>query len=502
MTFASKFRRPFFSLFIAFSGVIAATALTGCGKTESATVDDSPTVSVQRGSFKIQISEIGTLEAEKSTRVTNPLRGSGKLVKIVDEGTKVEKGDFIAQFDPTPYEERVENRRTQVADLKVRYSEALQSEALEKSRIERELDAAKYRVKLAILEMEDVVKGKGLITNIEMKARVDEAKTSYERELQRYQDVEELFKQDFVSAYDKTKQEIVMNEAKSAWELAQQKYDVRISFTYPTEKAKAEASLKKARSELSNYEKSFQRSLSREKSKVRNAKSGLDEEQKRLERDEKMLKATNVLAPASGFVIYGKTWDNGWRKIQAGDTVWRRRSFVTIPDLLSIAVKTRVREVDLHYIEKGQKATVTIDAFPDIALGGKVDGIGTLAVKDEETPTNEKYFSITVKLDNNDTRFRPGMTARVEVFVGEVKDALIIPVYAVFLEDGNTVCYVKDKEKGRVGRRVTIGRQNQDYAEVLEGLMEDEIVYLARPEGREKNKESSESSITMPNGGM
>lgn len=487
-------------------GAALALALAGCGPSQDSAAQEELTTQVRRGGFTIKISEIGVLDAVQSLSISNPLRsGSSKLLRLVPEGTRVKKGDFLAEFDPTEIEEQLERQQATVDELAIRLAEAEEGLALEKIQNERDLAAARHAVLLAELELKDVLEGSGKQATIELKSNVDEAKARFERERERYKDIDDLYRQDFVSAFELSKQQIAMDEAQHDYELAQKKYDLRIQYTYPAEKARKEAGLAKAQSELGSLEKSVQRSFARERARTENARSNLSSARQKLKQAEDELKAAQVTSPGEGYVIYQKIWAGGWRKIQVGDALWRNYVFLTIPDLTAMVVNTRVREVDVHHISKGQKAGVKIDAFPELLIQGEVDAIATLAVTDRETPTPEKYFDLTVKLDQTDPRLRPGMTARVEILVGEVADALIIPVYAIFIEDGKPVCFVKTDDKP-VRRQIKLGRQNADLAEVVEGLREGETILLARPPAKEKekdkgrDKDEGKTGLPMPQG--
>jgi HlyD family secretion protein len=473
--------------------LVVAASLAGCGRGESAPAEERLSVPVRRGGFVIKVTEVGVVEAVKSVSIANPLRrGEAKLLKLIPEGTKVSQGDFLAQFDPTPFEERVEHFQSQVADLETELAEAEESLTLSKIETERDEATAKHAVTLAELELEDVERGSGRQTLAELETKVREAKARYERERERHKDIEDLYKQEFVSTYELSKQKIAMDEAKSDYDLAQAKYDIYTKFTLPAQKARKQAALAKEQGDLARQRRIAQRTLARERSRVEKAKTGLARARQRLEDATDELTRTHVTSPVDGYVIYGRTWDMGsWRKIREGDSLWRTAAFLMIPDLSSVVVKTRVREVDVHQVERGQRVTITMDAFPDLTLAGQVDGIGTLALKDPEMPTPEKYFDLTIKLDKTDPRLRPGMTARVEILIGEVEDALVIPSHAVFVEEGNTYCYVM--ADGRpVRRRITVGRQSVDEVEVLQGVLAGEAVYLAVPAEKRRPEEPAE----------
>ena len=72
------------------------------------------------------------------------------------------------------------------------------------------------------------------------------------------------------------------------------------------------------------------------------------------------------------------------------------------------------------------------------------------------------------------------MTARATIVSDRVRDALGVPVSAVFAEQGQWVCFVRRAEAFRV-QPVTVGRQNLDFAEITSGLDPGDQVGLSRP---------------------
>jgi RND family efflux transporter MFP subunit len=76
-----------------------------------------PTAKVEKGSFVISLSENGRLAAKRSMSVSAPrIRGNLQITKLVEEGSLVNKGDFLVQFDPTEQETRL---RDSEAELKI-----------------------------------------------------------------------------------------------------------------------------------------------------------------------------------------------------------------------------------------------------------------------------------------------------------------------------------------------------------------------------------------------
>jgi multidrug efflux pump subunit AcrA (membrane-fusion protein) len=92
------------------------------------------------------------------------------------------------------------------------------------------------------------------------------------------------------------------------------------------------------------------------------------------------------------------------------------------------------------------------------------------------------------------------MTARVEVMVDEEKDALLVPVEAVFQKGGRKMSYIVNKH-GRVEEReIQTDKNNEDFVVVKNGLSEGERVLLLDP-SKELNtfeKQSDSRSTAVP----
>jgi len=142
-------------------------------------------------------------------------------------------------------------------------------------------------------------------------------------------------------------------------------------------------------------------------------------------------------------------------------------------------VETKVRETDIHKIERNQHVAVRVEAYPDLKLTGKVTLVGTLA-QEERDRRGAKFFGVTVQVDGTEPRLRPGMTARVEIRVEERAQALYVPLEAVFERDGRHLCYVV-RGRGLTAREVTLGPSNQDFVVVEKGLQRGERVALRDP---------------------
>jgi HlyD family secretion protein len=131
---------------------------------------------------------------------------------------------------------------------------------------------------------------------------------------------------------------------------------------------------------------------------------------------------TNVLAPITGTIIEklverGQVISSPTRDVGGGTVLMK------MADLGLVQVRTLVDETDIGKIQVGQRATVTVDAFPNRPFEGSVLKIEPQA----QTEQNVTMFPVLVRIDNRAGLLRPGMNSEVEVHVGEREDVLAVP---------------------------------------------------------------------------
>ena len=74
-----------------------------------------------------------------------------------------------------------------------------------------------------------------------------------------------------------------------------------------------------------------------------------------------------------GIVVYKEVFfGSEQRKPQVGDQVWANQPLIILPDISRMVVETKVRETDIHKVERNQKVGVRVEAYPDLRLTGAV----------------------------------------------------------------------------------------------------------------------------------
>ena len=195
-----------------------------------------------------------------------------------------------------------------------------------------------------------------------------------------------------------------------------------------------------------------------------------------------LLKSFTIYSSGTGMITYVKSWDGSKKKVGSSISPWDA-SIASLPDLTKMESKTYANEVDIRKIKKGLSVKVSFDAFPDIEINGIVTDVANVGEK--KRGSDIKVFQVLIKLNGANENIRPGMTTSNSILTFEKKDVLSIPLEAIFSKD--SIIYVYKKTGYSITKKeVKIEDSNNDSAIVSAGLIENEIIYLNKPEGYDK----------------
>ncbi len=137
-------------------------------------------------------------------------------------------------------------------------------------------------------------------------------------------------------------------------------------------------------------------------------------------------------APRPGVVVVGShPWEG--RKFQVGDSVWPGFPLASIPELDSLILAAELSDVDDGRLAPGMRGQCVLDAFPEAPVACSVREIAPMA-QEVALPSLRRAFRTVVTLELVDTtRFRPGMSARAEIQLENVAEALLVRRSAVDL---------------------------------------------------------------------
>jgi HlyD family secretion protein len=429
------------------------------------------TVQAEQGPFVVGISREGTIESASVQSVRAPEMET-TLTYLVEDGKRVKKGDVIAKLDTSQYKFEVDSARLQYQNQAAQIDQ-------EKRNKTRDYESAKMDVEKTMRSLD--VLSRSLGTETEQ----GQAQVGYDSWNLKFAETD----------YDKQSR---LGQARIVpfTEVEQSERNVR-SKQYALNKSEKDVSyldaqhgVKRSQASADIETAKFSQDLSwrRIDEAVKSAQERARLSQRELQEREKNLAEGELKAPRDGVVVLGSTWsEEGRRTLREGDRPWPRQKIADITEMGALQVSARVEDASANRLKVGEEARITVKGIPKREFKGRVSSIGAIARQlmfweDPNADTNTRYFDVTVKMLNADaTLVRPGMKARVRFVFEWVKDAVSVPISAVFARPPRGE-FVYVQRRGRFEeRKVKTGKRNDEAVVIAEGVKKGERVALSDP---------------------
>ena len=187
--------------------------------------------------------------------------------------------------------------------------------------------------------------------------------------------------------------------------------------------------------------------------------------QKSLKYWKRAYKPIPLVAPISGMVIV--------RSVEPGQTVNSTLPILVLSD--SLIVKAEIDETDIGRVKVGQPSVISLDAYPDVKVNGKVSHISY----ESRLINNVTMYTVEILPDRVPKVFRSGMSANVDIIEVMKDNILLLPVEAVKREGGKSFVIVSRGDTGkRLKRNIEAGISDDRHIEIISGLNEKDRVIL------------------------
>jgi HlyD family secretion protein len=156
-------------------------------------------------------------------------------------------------------------------------------------------------------------------------------------------------------------------------------------------------------------------------------------------------------------------------------------------------IYTTVSDLDVLYIAQDAPVTVTVDALPGETFEGEVMRLDSYT----DYRTGETVYNVQIKVEGREG-LRPGMNTNCFVDSGESLDTLLVPIEAVFEENGKQMVEVLVGENEVEAVEIEVGLMNDMYVEVLSGLEEGQLVVTGSTKDLMPSQSVPENGSILP----
>jgi HlyD family secretion protein len=249
----------------------------------------------------------------------------------------------------------------------------------------------------------------------------------------------------------------------------------------PASQRQAKIELERSKRTYEQAGRNFKLKLAKSQANMGDIQRAYNVSKDRYDKMTKVVSSFVILAPQDGMVVLKRNWDGSKQGIGATMSGWDN-VVAEMPELKQMISKTYVNEIDVSKVKPGQKVEIRVDAFPDKRFGGLVQSVAN--VGERMRNSNAKVFEVIIKATSVDSLLRPAMTTQNLVTTWSKKSVRSIPIEAVHTING--ISYVFRGNKTR--QEVKLGQSNDNEIIILDGLFDNDKVYLNPPDKAEEWK--------------
>lgn len=434
----------------------------------------------KKGDFTIILPAGGSLEAVDEVIVRNQVPGQTRIISLIKEGSVVQKGALLIELDSAD----IENRLSQA---EIAYQQSLSQVAEQEERAETTESENVIRLNDMELALEFAIQNLGKYKEGEwpqVLKKAESAITLATEELRRAQDrlagTRRLEEKGYATSAELVADQLVVQRREI--ELQSAKEDLRIltKFDYPQKLRQLQANVENATIRLERTRRQNETLLEKTLMQLASIRETLTLRKNNLNDLREARHHTKIHAPQAGLVVYQKA-DN-WRQdpIEEGSTVRERQTLITLPDVSKMKIPVNIYENQISLVKEGMKAYIHIDALPGQRFLGAVRSVATMPEPSRDSNPSNRVYIAEVLLDETIPDIKPGVTARVEVLIAELRDVIKVPLQAVVGIEDRQFCYIRENGK-TLPVEVTVGLFDRDFVQILSGLRNGDQVVLAPP---------------------
>ncbi len=393
---------------------------------------------IVRGDLIVSLTEQGTLESSKNTKIKCRVRGASTVNWVIESGTEVKAGDELVSLENKQIQDFL-HERTKYAHLSRDAAVGFRAHATRAGLAISEYLEGRYRTQLMTLEKDLAIAEERLRTAQSM---LDHAQLMLQR--------------GYVSQLDVEQKEFAVKEAKLEVEITQTDIDVLKRFTKDQELATLKGDWESAKAAANGHEEVLK----------------MDEARITLARKE--IERSVIKAERSGLVIY--PMDEEWKDspdIAEGATVHHDQVLLLMPDLSKMQVKVGIYESMVDHIKPGMTARVRV---PGRTLRGEVSKVASVAQPAGWWTGNIVKYDAIIQLPAEEG-LKPGMSAEVEIIMNRHENVLMIPLAAVVENEQGSCCWVGTPDQPQ-RRSLQLGDSDDTFIVVEAGLQEGDQVLL------------------------
>ncbi len=450
-----------------------------------------------RQNFDVTTTATGELRTRNQIELRNRIDSDTTITEIIPEGRRVKAGEVLVKLNAEPMVERLDEETLAIESSRAALVEAEEGYAIQVSENESAVRAANLKLALADLDLEKWRSGEVKSKRLELRHNLERATKEEQRLREKLEKSRNLHERGYYSLDLLKQDELAWEQSQADLVKRQLEQEVYEEFEYTRDERQKLSDVEEAKAEVERVQRQNSSKLASKEADRNNKRQALAIREQKLAKLREQLAAATIKAPSDGLVVYGTSieqsrWGSDEGPMQVGTRVYPNQLLIVLPDTSEMIAAVKVHESLAGRIHPGQPVNIKVDAVSDQRFSGRVESIGVLAEQTSRwMDPNLREYTVRVALDReslSDGRgelLKPSMRCEAEIILGNVADALVVPVQAVFNEGSVRYVHVQQSGQGAaryVRRPVQLGQRSDRFAEIRAGLQEGDRVLVRRPE--------------------
>ncbi|MCX7838007.1 MAG: efflux RND transporter periplasmic adaptor subunit [Anaerolineae bacterium] len=409
-----------------------------------ATATRVQTAKVQRGSLVATVNAAGNVLSPEEATLS--FQTSGRVAKVyVQVGDMVKKGQVLMELDTTDLELSLKTAKANLASSQANLEQVKANLQFALRNAQSNLESSK-----AALEAAKSKNAQNANQIIIAKAQLDKAEVALRQAQGAYNQIA------WRGDVSMTPQAAELQRATIDYQSALANYQMTLATIN-------DSALKAAQAQYERDVVALEQAQRNLDTQLRTAQANVERDQIAVEQAQRNIERARIVAPFDGVVSAVN--------FSAGDSAGTATAVVVV-DLSVLQVRVNIAEIDIAKIKVGQTAQVTLDALVGKTYNATISAIGPVATITQGVVN----YPVIAIVDNTDGAIKPGMTANLSITVDRRDNVLLVPARAVRSQGNQRIVNVLYKGQ-TIATPVTIGLTNDQFAEVLGGLLEgDEVI--------------------------
>ena len=189
----------------------------------------------------------------------------------------------------------------------------------------------------------------------------------------------------------------------------------------------------------------------------------------------------DVKAPFDGVIVDLPYFTEG-TNVSSGTQV------VTLMNYSKMYMEINLPEKNIPDVSLGQKALITSYTLTEDTLMGTVTELSPMI------STETRTFKGTIQIANPELKLRPGMFVKADIITAQRDSTVVIPKDIIMSNNRGKYVFIVGNNNTAEQRMISIGLQNEDNVEVIDGLKKNDRLIT---DGYETLRNRSKISIVL-----